>query len=435
MAASAATVAPPPTVDRASSRKGTTQFTFHEDPPTPEAVPESAAPSKTLPRLDTSTSSASSSARGPRSASDALISPSSARASDSGFSPSSSRPPKPPSRPPSRPPSLSRPPSVYRPRSPSSVSRLSSSGGAGGTYGGPGTTLHTDPKRLSASSGTSGGGGGHGHGGFSSSSPRSPARSSGGVATSPQILEDAAVSAASTTSTDQTTPSPSAAVAEPPPMPKASEPGAAPASASGVLAPTEEPAAPAAATAEPHADPATTPADLPVFVRDYAFPREDPRFKGEMLPEEIEAAARKQRFRESGAEQGFLVDEDGMGPPVGGGGAGGNSSCESWLVGPTYTLGSRTDTSSCPDCQSTGASSPAIRLTFQDLKSKTTSTSRATAMSATASTTRRTPASAITAKRATRTPKTTTRTKPTSASLSRAFTRLFLRSSRNSTPR
>ncbi|GAA5868808.1 hypothetical protein JCM3774_003904 [Rhodotorula dairenensis] len=275
---------------------------------------------------------------------------------------------KSPSRPPSRPPSLSRPPSAYRPRSASSVSRLSASAGAGGSPG-PGTiTSHshhhhhqsTDSKRLSVSSSTGGGpvspGGGDGHRRSSSSggggaAPASPSlASSSGVPVSPRIPEDAAVSPASI---DETTPSPGGAK-EPPASSylaaaakaQSSTTDADPAEGtqrlrqdSSTLAPEDRVAGweSAAAAAPPPASDLSSSTEetetLVVVVRDYAFPREDPRFEGKMLPEEIEAAEQRRRFRNDSSQlaAGFgggqwMVDQEGMGPsPGGGGGAAGSN--------------------------------------------------------------------------------------------------------------
>lgn len=78
-------------------------------------------------------------------------------------------------------------------------------------------------------------------------------------------------------------------------------------------------------------------------MRDYAFPRNDPRFEGNMLPEEIAAAAERKRFREQEEEErggaGWLVGQDGSVVVAGGGGGGGSSSSGAGGAGPSFHWG------------------------------------------------------------------------------------------------
>ncbi|GAA5926141.1 hypothetical protein JCM1841_001574 [Sporobolomyces salmonicolor] len=134
-------------------------------------------------------------------------------------------PPRPPSRPPSRPTSLSRPPSSYRLRSSSSVSRLSTASGRA-----------PSERRLSTST-TSG-----------LPSPRIPEDSSSScdpwavrLPTSPLVPSSRRCSTLS-------------------------------ASKAVVV-------------------PATAPWEVPVIVRDFAFPRDDPRFEGRPHPSELEGGS------------------------------------------------------------------------------------------------------------------------------------------------
>lgn len=102
-----------------------------------------------------------------------------------------------------------------------------------------------------------------------------------------------------------------------------------------------EPAAAAAAWKAPTSasEPEEEEVELVVVVRDYAFPRDDPRFEGKMLPEEIEAAAERKRFRDQQEEEerggaGWLVDQDGS-VLVGGGGGGGAAASGAGAAGPS----------------------------------------------------------------------------------------------------
>ncbi|BGP23687.1 hypothetical protein JCM10295v2_002588 [Rhodotorula toruloides] len=167
-------------------------------------------------------------------------------------------PSRPPSRPSSRPPSLSRLPSSYRPRSSSAVSRLSASVRAG-----PG-----DPKRLSVST---------------NPSLHSPHLT--GAPASPRIPEDTDPDSAAAASSSR----------------RRSQ-----IDTSGWTHPSSSSAAP------------TLAAHLtPLIIRDYAYPRTDPRFEGKQLPEDVEA---ERRFREEealGRKRSSWDDEDEDGP-VGG---------------------------------------------------------------------------------------------------------------------
>ncbi|GAA5851995.1 hypothetical protein JCM9279_007052 [Rhodotorula babjevae] len=182
-----------------------------------------------------------------------------------------SRPPssRPPSRPPSvsRPPSLSRPPSVTRRRSSaSSVPRVSTSGG--------------DSRRLSA-----------GSAGGSAGSNVPPA--------SPRIPEDSVLLASSTSSSSSTAAA-TAAAADPAPTP-------------------------ADIVADSPGGPTADDNEVPILViRDYAFARDDPRFEGRQLPEEVEAERERERRFRAEREEGERLGAAGLGGAAGAGGPSGS---------------------------------------------------------------------------------------------------------------
>ncbi|GAA5893955.1 hypothetical protein JCM8208_001290 [Rhodotorula glutinis] len=173
----------------------------------------------------------------------------------------SSRPPS--SRPPSRPPSVTRPPSVSRP--PSVRRRSSASMAAAG-----------DSRRLSAASASGG------------NVP--PA--------SPRIPEDSVLLASSTSSSSS-----SAAAA-----------------AAATLAPDADPApTPAEIAADVPGGPTADDNEVPVLViRDYAFARDDPRFEGRQLPEEVEAERERERRFRAERDEGERLGAAGLGGAAGG---------------------------------------------------------------------------------------------------------------------